>query len=62
MEQSKLNEILEKHKHWVNQDYVGWEKMRANLTRANLAGANLTRANLRGADLRGAVVTGANLI
>lgn len=57
MEQSKLNEILEKHKHWVNQDYVGWEKMQANL-----AGANLTRANLRGANLRGADFTGANLI
>lgn len=72
MEQSKLNEILEKHKHWVNQDYVGWEKMQANLAGANLTRANLTRANLiranligadlRGANLRGADFTGANLI
>ena len=62
MEQSKLNEILEKHKHWVNQDYVGWEKMQANLAGANLTRANLIGADLRGANLRGADFTGANLI
>lgn len=62
MEQSKLNEILEKHKHWVNQDYVGWEKMQANLAGANLTRANLRGADLRGANLRGADFTGANLI
>mgnify|MGYP002513028109 FL=1 len=49
MEQSKLNEILEKHKHWVNEDCDGWQEMRANLSGADLRGANLSGANLRGA-------------
>ena len=56
MEQSKLNEILEKHKHWVNGDCNGWGEMKANLY-----GADLREANLRGADLRGADLYGANL-
>ena len=56
MEQSKLNEILEKHKHWVNGDCNGWWEMKANLY-----GADLREANLRGADLRGADLYGANL-
>ena len=44
MEQSKLNEILEKHKHWVNGDCNGWWEMKANLR-----GADLREANLYGA-------------
>lgn len=39
--QEELNDILEKHKHWINMDCAGWENMRANLSRANLSGANL---------------------
>ena len=71
MEQSKLNEILEKHKHWINEDCDGWREMkadlrgadlcRADLYGANLYGADLRRANLRGADLRGANLYGADL-
>ena len=61
MEQSKLNEILEKHKHWVNEDCDGWQEMRANLRGANLYGANLYGADLYGANLRGADLYGANL-
>ena len=71
MEQSKLNEILEKHKHWINEDCDGWREMKADLRRAdlcradlygaNLYGADLRRANLRGADLRGANLYGADL-
>ena len=71
MEQSKLNEILEKHKHWINEDCEGWQEMKADLRGAdlygadlrgaNLYGANLCGANLRGADLRGADLYGANL-
>ena len=26
-----LEEILEKHKHWINQDCDEWESMRADL-------------------------------
>ena len=61
MEQSKLNEILEKHKHWVNEDCDGWREMRANLYGANLYGADLHGADLHGADLRGADLRGADL-
>ena len=61
MEQSKLNEILEKHKHWVNEDCDGWQEMRANLYGADLCGANLRGADLCEADLRGANLYGADL-
>ena len=49
MDSEKLKEILDNHKHWLNEDCDGWQNMRANLS-----GANLSRANLREADLRGA--------
>ena len=41
-----LEEILDAHKHWLNEDINGWEDMMANLR-----GANLRYADLRGADL-----------
>ena len=62
MEQSKLNEILENHKHWINEDCEGWQEMRANLYGANLYRANLYRANLYGAYLYGADLRGAENI
>ena len=62
MEQSKLNEILEKHKHWVNEDCDGWQEMRANLYGANLRGADLSGADLSGADLSRADLSGAKNI
>lgn len=45
MTQAELNEILEKHRKWLN-DEEGGEK--ANLGRANLRWANLGRADLSG--------------
>ena len=48
MTKEQLDEILEKHKKWLN-DEPGGE--RANLFGANLRGADLFGANLRGADL-----------
>ena len=56
-----LNKILEEHKHWPNEDCVGWENMRANLRCANLRDAYLHRANLYGANLRGADLHNADL-
>lgn len=61
MTKSELNEILEKHRKWLN-DEEGGEKAtlsgadlrRANLRRADLSGADLSWADLSGADLRGA--------
>ena len=58
MEASKLKEILEKHKMWLNGE-EGGEK--ADLRGADLRWANLYRANLREADLYGANLNGANL-
>ena len=58
MIKEQLDEILEKHKKWLN-DEPGGE--RANLFGADLFRANLFGANLRGADLRGADLRGANL-
>ena len=57
----KLNKILKKHKHWINEDCKNWKEMRADLRGADLRGANLREANLRGADLSGADLRGANL-
>ena len=66
MNSEKLKEVLESHKHWLNEDCDGWEKMRADLSEAdlrgaNLRGVNLREANLSGVDLRGADLSGANL-
>ena len=68
-----LNEILKKHKMWLNNeengeraDLRGADLYGANLSDANLSGANLRNANLRNADfwnadLRNANLWGANL-
>ena len=58
MNREQLNEILDKHKKWLEGDKTG---ERANLRDANLRDANLEGANLRGANLRGANLWGANL-
>ena len=44
MIQKELNRILENHKHWLNEDCGGWEKMCANLAGANLADVSLVVA------------------
>ena len=54
MEASKLKEILEQHKLWLETNGVQGQY-------ANLRGANLGGANLSGADLRYANLTGADL-
>ncbi len=64
MEASKLNEILDQHRLWIETkgkqgNFASLEY--ANLWGANLIGANLERANLRDANLRDANLTGADL-
>ena len=54
----KIEEILERHKKWLNAEGGG---ERANLEGANLEGANLAGANLAGAILSFANLAGANL-
>ena len=77
MEASKLNQILEQHKFWIDgrggkranleganlygADLYGADLWHANLDGANLDGANLGYANLWGANLRYANLTDANL-
>ena len=61
-----LAEVIENHKHWLNEDCEGWRDMRADLSgadlrRADLSGADLRRADLSGADLSGAHLSGADL-
>ena len=58
MKQTKLNEILRKHKLWLDRDESG---SRANLSRADLSSADLSSANLSCADLSRADLSSANL-
>ena len=57
MKQSKIHEILENHKKWLNNN----GGIQADLTGADLRDAYLTGANLRHANLRDADLTGADL-
>ena len=59
MEASKLKEILDQHKIWL--DTNGVQGKRADLEGANLLGAKLKDADLEGANLLGADLTDANL-
>ena len=67
-----LQDIIDKHLHWILQDCEGWENMRADFSYANLEGMDLHgaalhaalfkcaymyRTDLHGADLRFAVMT-----
>ena len=54
MEQAKLQEILQKHKKWLDGDNIEGVK-------ADLRGADLRNADLRGADLRNANLRDDNL-
>ena len=46
MDSEKLKEMLENHKHWLNEDCDGWQDMKANLRGADLSGADLRGANV----------------
>ena len=61
MTNDELRKVIDDHKHWLEEDCEGWEKMHANLYGANLRGANLCGANLRDANLRDADLRGADL-
>ena len=59
MEQAKLQEILQKHKKWLDGDNI--EGVKADLFDADLRNADLCGADLRDADLRNADLCGADL-
>ena len=44
MTQQELDKIVKQHQHWLKEDCVGWEDMKANLEGANLKGAYLEGA------------------
>ena len=56
-----LEEILERHLHWLNRDCENWESMRADLHNADLHDANMSYANMRGANMNGANMRNANM-
>ena len=56
-----LEEILERHLHWLNRDCKNWENMRADLRGANMRYADLYSADLRGANMRYADMRNANM-
>ena len=61
-----LEEILERHMHWLNRDCENCESMQADLhgailSRAILSGANMYGANMSGANLSGAILSCANV-
>ena len=58
MSRDELNEILAKHKMWLNNEEGG---ERADLSGADLRDADLRRADLRWADLSGADLRRADL-
>ena len=58
MTTGKLQEILDKHKKWLNEEEGG---ERADLSDADLSDADLRGADLRGADLSDADLSGADL-
>ena len=61
MTEKELKQILENHIHWLKEDCIGWEEMRADLSDADLSNANLRYANLRYADLSDADLSDADL-
>ena len=68
MEKNKLDEILLRHKQWIENEGGGRradlqdaDLQDADLQDADLRGADLRRADLQGADLRGADLQGADL-
>lgn len=68
MEQNELNEIIEKHKKWLNDEEGGEyaDMSYADLSGADLRGADLSCANmchadLSGANMRHAKLSGANM-
>ena len=40
----EIKDIIEKHQHWLKEDFDGWENMRADLSGADLSGAVLSDA------------------
>lgn len=42
MTEKELQQMLERHKHWLQKDCYEWEQMKADLSNANLRYVNLS--------------------
>ena len=51
MTQEELNQVIERHQHWINQDCKDWQYMRANLNGKDLRGLRFINSNLKHASL-----------
>ena len=56
-----LEEILERHLHWLNRDCENWESMQADLHNADMSYANMHNADMSYANMRGANMSYANM-
>lgn len=54
--QKELDEIIERHQHYLREDCEGWEGMAADLTCADLSGLSFSYADMRLADFDGSVI------
>ncbi|MGP1376404.1 MAG: DUF5758 domain-containing protein [Bulleidia sp.] len=66
MNQRKIDEIVERHQHWLNEDCENWESMRACFRNCNLIYAKFEDVNLKlaifdYADLQKATFNNVNL-
>ena len=61
MTQEELDKIIERHKHWLEEDCEGWKDMKADFSGADLGWAHLNDANLNDTNLRGANFSCADL-
>jgi len=61
MTREELDNVLENHKHWLNEDCDGWRDMKADLYDADLYDADLYDADLYDADLYDADLYDADL-
>lgn len=61
MTKEELNQILENHKHWINEDCEDWEYMEADLRGKDLNDLDLSYLDLSGASLKNTNLSNANL-
>ena len=63
MDKEKLNEILEKHKKWLNKEDGGEcaDLSSSDMRYSDLRGSDLRGSNLRGSNLSGSNLRGSNL-
>ena len=59
--QTELDEIIERHQHWLDEDVEGWEHMRADLSYCTLVDLDFSNANLSGINFRFSILSHSQL-